>query len=224
LIIPTVTKISPCAVSFYKLRVKDVKFWYKASYNKATTVIIDQTQHPPFTEDEASQIQKSQADPEAFKPLYEKYFKKIFLFILHRIGDKAITGDLTSQVFLKALTNIHIFQLRDVPFSAWLYRIALNECNDFFRKQKRYRIVTIEDTAIEELYDEITADTTVPDLGKKLPDILRQLSAIELQIIELRYFEQRPFKEVADIMGISENHAKTKTYRTLDKMKKLFLR
>jgi len=187
-------------------------------------VIIDQTQHPPFTEDEASQIRKSQADPEAFKPLYEKYFKKIFLFILHRAGDKAITADLTSQVFLKALTNIHTFQLRGVPFSAWLYRIALNECNDFFRKQKRYRIVTIDDTAIEELYEEITADTTAQHLGKKLPDILHQLSTTELQIIELRYFEQRPFKEVADIMGISENHAKTKTYRILDKMKKLFLK
>lgn len=187
-------------------------------------MIIDETKHPAFTEDEASQIRKSQTDPEAFKPLYEKYFKKIFLFILHRVGDKAISADVTSQVFLKALMNIHTFEFRGLPFSAWLFRIALNECNDLFRKQKRHRIVTIEDAAIEELHEEITADTTVQHLGKKLPDILRQLAPAELQIIELRYFEQRPFKEVADIIGVSETYAKVKTYRILEKMKKLFLK
>ena len=169
-------------------------------------------------------IVKSQADSEAFRPLYEKYFKRIFLFVHHRVGDKALTADITSQVFLKALLNINKFSFRGLPFSAWLFRIALNECNDFFRKNKRYRLVTMEEGMVDHLYEELTSDTRLEDLRQQLPSILQKLSENELQIIELRFFEQRPFKEVGDILGISETYAKVRVYRTLEKMKKLFLK
>lgn len=173
---------------------------------------------------EENVIKLSQADPEAFRPLYEKYFKRIFLFVLHRVGDRQLAADLASQVFLKALVNIKKFQLRGLPFSAWLFRIALNECHDFFRKNKRYRIVTIENENVEELFEELTTDTQLEDLHRQLPMILQKLSEEELQLIELRFFEQRSFKEVAEILGITENNTKVKVYRTLQKMKNLFLK
>lgn len=181
-------------------------------------------QHLDDTKEEESVILKSQADPEAFRPLYEKYFKRIFLFVHHRIGEKALSADITSQVFLKALLNINKFTLRGLPFSAWLFRIAINECHDFFRKHKRYRLVTMEEEMVDHLFEELTSETRLDDLRQKLPSILQKLSENELQIIELRFFEQRPFKEVADILGITETYAKVRVYRTLDKMKKLFLK
>ncbi|NJM24972.1 MAG: hypothetical protein HC859_05145 [Bacteroidia bacterium] len=84
-------------------------------------------------------IRASQRDPSAFRPLYEKYYRTLFRFILYRVADKEVTADLTSQVFLKALLHLDKFQLRGFPFSSWLYRIAINECNDFFRKTKKAR-------------------------------------------------------------------------------------
>lgn len=168
-------------------------------------------------------IQQSQSDPEAFRAIYEKYFKKIFLFVLHRVGDKQLAADIASQVFLKALVNIKKFKFRGLPFSAWLFRIALNECNDYFRKNHRHRLVTIEDHIVEHLHEELLESSREEDLRKRLPEILQKLSIDELQLIELRFFEQRPFKEVADIVGITENYAKVRVYRALQKMKKLFL-
>ena len=176
------------------------------------------------TYDEETQIIKSQSDPEAFRPLYERYFRRIFLFVLHRVGDRDLAGDLTSQVFLKALINIKKFETRGLPFSAWLFRIALNECASYFRKNTRHRVVTLEDASVENLYEELTVNTREADLRQQLPAILQRLSLEELQLIELRFFEQRPFKEVADIIGITETYAKVKVYRTLQKMKKLFLK
>lgn len=187
-------------------------------------MITEHLQQQDRTDNEESLIRKSQSDPEAFRPLYEKYFKRIFLFVHHRIGDKALTADITSQVFLKALTNLSKFQFRGLPFSAWLFRIALNECHDYFRKNKRHRLVTLQDAAAEKLHEELTAETGLEDLLMRLPKILERLSEDELHIIELRFFEQRPFQEVADILGITETYAKVKTYRTLDKMRKLFLK
>ena len=191
---------------------------------KKIIVLKENVQNKDQIEDEESIILKSQADPEAFRPLYEKYFKRIFLFVHHRVGEKALTADITSQVFLKSLVNINKFSFRGLPFSAWLFRIALNECNDFFRKNKRHRLVTMEEGMVDHLYDELTAETRLEDLRQRLPEILQRLSVNELQIIELRFFEQRPFKEVADILGITETYAKVKVYRILDKMKKLFLK
>lgn len=168
-------------------------------------------------------IKSSQVNPENFRPLYEKYYRNIFLFILHRVGNKEVTADLTSQVFLKALTNIQRYTFKGLPFSAWLYRIAVNECNDLFRKNKRVRIVVLEDHMAETLYNVMFEYEAREELKNKLPLVFERLRPDELQLIELRFLENRPFKEVANILEMSENNAKVKTYRVLDKMKKLLV-
>jgi len=168
-------------------------------------------------------IRNTQGNPGNFKPLYEKYFRKIFLFILHRVSDKETTADLTSQVFLKALTNISRYTFKGLPFSAWLYRIAINECNDHFRKNKRARVVVLEDDVANSLYDELFENEARDELKNKLPLVFEKLKQEELHLIELRFLEGRPFKEVAEILDITENNAKVKTYRILDKMKQLLV-
>lgn len=168
-------------------------------------------------------IERSQHDPDAFRPLYEKYFKQIFLFVHRRVGDRETTADITSQVFLKALVNIGKYTFKGLPFSSWLYRIALNECNSYFRTNKRHRVVSIQEEMVHHLYEELMSDNRSEDLLQKLPLILGRLETKDLQIIELRFFEQRPFREIADIIGITETYAKVRVYRALARMKKLFL-
>jgi RNA polymerase sigma-70 factor, ECF subfamily len=169
-------------------------------------------------------LKQSLTDSEAFKPIYEKYFKKIFLFLLHRTGEKETAADLAQQVFLKALTGLSKFQFRGLPFSAWLYRIAINECNTFFRKTKHTRWVTLDQRALEQLHEEITSDNQLHDLEVRLPAILQKLPERDIQLIELRFFEGRPFKEIAMILDISEISAKVRTYRLLDKLKSHFFK
>jgi len=168
-------------------------------------------------------IRRAKVDPAEFRPLYVKYFKNIYLFVLHRTASKEISSDITSQVFLKALTALEKYEFRGLPFSSWLYRIAINECNSFFRKARIARTVVLNDEHAEKIYEELFGDNTADELRRQLPYILQRLKPDELQLIELRFLETRAFKEVAEILNITETHAKTKTYRTLDKMKKLFL-
>jgi len=173
--------------------------------------------------EEENLIRAAIADPRMFKPLYERYFKAVFIFVLNRTHEKEIAADITQQVFMNALSSLYRYQFRGFPFSSFLYRIAINQCNDYYRKTKRNRTVTLEAAAIENLVEELTIDQTMEAWSDALPHILRQLSVPELQMIELRFFEGRPFKEIAEILSISETYAKVKTYRILDKMKKIFL-
>ena len=168
-------------------------------------------------------IIKARNDPSAFQPLYEKYFRQILLFVVRRVGDRTLAKDITQQVFVKALLNIGRFQVRGFPFSSWLYRIAINECNGYFRKSNRVRWVALNDSQFEDLYDELTGENVRDEWEKKLPDVLAKLKPIELLIIELRYFEGKSFQEVSEITNMSVLTAKARTYRTLQKMKKMFL-
>ena len=172
---------------------------------------------------EEETIRRSVSDPAAFQPLYVAYFKRIFLFVFHRVGEKELAADITQQVFLNALSNIHKYQFRGLPFSSWLFRIAVNQCTDFFRRNKKMRTVVLEDPNVRELYEDLTEEHTWAEWERKLPGVLEKLSDKDLQLIELRYFEQRPFKEVSEILGLSETNAKTRAYRILQKMKKIFL-
>lgn len=168
-------------------------------------------------------IRKARKNPQAFRELYEKYYKTIFLFVLHRAGDRDLTADITSQVFLKALMQLPKYEFRGLPFSSWLYRIAINECYSYFRKNKRERTVILEDHHADNLYEEMFGESTLDDVKAKLPFVLERLKPEELQLIELRYLENRAFREVAEIIGITETYAKVRTYRILDKMKKIFI-
>jgi RNA polymerase sigma-70 factor (ECF subfamily) len=174
-------------------------------------------------EREDDMILKARIDPRAFHPLYEKYFRQILLFVLRRVGDKSLAKDITQQVFYKALLNIGRFQLRGFPFSSWLYRIAINECNGYFRQSDRVRWVALDESHVEGLYEELTADSERDNWEKKLPEVLGRLKPDDLMVIELRYFERKSFEEIAEIMNWSVLNAKARVYRTLHKMKKLFL-
>ena len=185
---------------------------------------MEKDTHSPAANDNERQIlERSIRDRAAFRPIYEKYFREIFLFVLRRVGDRQQSADITQQVFLKALTQLDKFEFRGVPFSAWLYRISLNECNDYFRKNKKLRYVVVDDLQVEGLFEEMKTEEKSPDLLDRLQEMLQKLSPPELELVELRYFETLPFRDIAQIYGITENHAKVRLYRVLGKLKKIFL-
>ncbi len=167
---------------------------------------------------EVALVQRAQQDPQVFGLLYEKYYKPIFVFIYKRVDDEQLTADLTSQVFLKAMLHLSQWKFKGVPFSAWLFRIAVNQVNEYFRDGKRQRTIRLRAEYIEHLSEEV--EVLPKNLQNLLPELLGRLSEQEVTLIELRYFEQRSFKEVAFILNISETNAKVRVHRILKKLKK----
>ncbi|GAH71496.1 unnamed protein product, partial [marine sediment metagenome] len=76
-------------------------------------------------------------DGGAFAQLYEEHFDRIYRYVYLKVGNQAEAEDLTQEVFVKALEAIGSYKWRNLPFVAWLFRIAHNQVIDYLRKQGR---------------------------------------------------------------------------------------
>ncbi len=166
-------------------------------------------------------VDRSKKNPSAFGPLYEKYFDRIFNFIYSQTDDEALTADLCSQTFLIALDNVHKFEFRGVPVSAWFYKIASNEVNKHYRKIKSQKVYSLEEVRLRELFLREEEDYS-EEILDKLIQLMADLPNDMLEVLQLRFFEEKDFKEIAFILDITESGAKMRTYRALDRLRKDF--
>ena len=93
---------------------------------------------------EEEQIKAAQKNSLLFEPIYNKYYENIVRFIYQRVNTKEEAFDITSQVFYKCMLNLKKYEFRGLPFSAWLYRIALNELNMLYRNNKLEKVLNID--------------------------------------------------------------------------------
>lgn len=166
-------------------------------------------------------VERSKKDAKAFGELYEKYFDRIFNYIYRQTDDEELSADLCSQAFINALNNLNRYEFRGLPFSAWIYKIAGNEVNKYYRKNKGKKIFSIEELKVKELVERADEGWD-EELIDKLIDFMKDLPTDMLQVLELRFFEDKDFKEIAFILDITESGAKMRTYRALDKLRKNF--
>jgi RNA polymerase sigma-70 factor (ECF subfamily) len=169
--------------------------------------------------DELMIIEAAKRDPEHFGPLYDKYYRQIFNYVHQRLESKDTAFDVTGQVFLKALSNLQKYQFKGVPFASWLYRIAHNEVMQLYRSNKDKRAINADIGDLRFICEE----HETPFFEEYIPAIkqlIQELNHDDLQMVELRFFEKRPFKEIADILDITEVNAKVRMYRIIEKLKK----
>lgn len=190
--------------------------------DKAVQGSSDRTVSAEAMHAEWLEVQAAQRDPVMFRSLYERYYEPVFRYLYNRSQDEDLAADLCAQVFLKALQRLGDYTFHGVPFSAWLYRIAANEIAGHYRQAQKTRIVSVEEGGLHALVDEIEEDHSEARRALLLT-AMQSLKEADLAMIEMRFFEQRSFKEIADILGITESNAKVKTYRIFERMKGIMI-
>lgn len=171
-------------------------------------------------EEELEWIRLAKINPAHFAPLYKRYHEQIFRYIYLRMEDDEMAYDITSQVFVKAIQHISTYEYRGVPFSSWLYRIAKSELYQSFRDKQSNRMINVDTMQLGHIVDELEEENDELN-RKRLVKGLAKLKEKEIQFIEMRFFEKRSFKEIGEILGITENNAKVKTFRVLEKLKSI---
>ena len=176
---------------------------------------------------------KIRNDPKKFGELYDAYFDKIFNLVFHRLTDFDLARDITSEVFIKVYLNLWKFQWRKISVGAWIYKIATNEVNQFFRN-KKYRarnLIELDINSILEVPDPTSLESEKAEAMKELQShtdfiriqaIISKMDIKYQEVISLRYFDNQSIKEICEILGKKEGTVKSLISRGLNKIKKEF--
>jgi len=190
--------------------------------NKLKTLAVKINPQYHKTEEQISSeyqmVEAAKKNAKNFRPIYDQYYEVVYRFIFQRIGDEEITSEITSEVFYKTLQNLQKYEFRGLPFSSWLLRIAHNETIKYYRKVSKSRVVKLQTEHLQNLTEEEN-ENYLEELKPALLNALKGLKIEDLQLIEMRFFEGRAFKEMAEIMDKKESAIKMKVYRILEKLK-----
>ncbi|MGY1770567.1 sigma-70 family RNA polymerase sigma factor [Blastococcus sp. SYSU D00813] len=161
-------------------------------------------------------------DAEAFGELYDHYVTMVYRYLYHRVGDRTLAEDFTSETFVRALRRIDSlsFQGRDV--GAWLVTIARNIVRDHV-KSSRYRLeVTTADMRDADRGTDGPEDSVVSRLThEQLLACVRQLNSEQQECISLRFLQGLSVAETAAVMGKKDGAVKALQHRAVRRLASL---
>ena len=163
-------------------------------------------------------------DQKAFSKIMGLWFKRIYNFSFKYFGDHDLAMEATQKTFIAVYHNMR--KLNDVArFRTWLYRIAWNQCHEEERKLKRKTWFSLftnrEANQAEEFH--LTPDKNLheKEMSERMADLLKSLPEEQKSILILKEYEGLKFREIAEMLGISENTAKSRLYYALKGLRKL---
>jgi RNA polymerase sigma-70 factor (ECF subfamily) len=180
--------------------------------------------------EEKELVRQAQKAPDAFAKLYDQYYPKIFGYILRRTANLEAAQDLTSETFFNALNKLWQFRWRNISFSSWLYKIATNEINQYFRKAEYKKSISLEELQ-EQGFEPVSSNNPESELieaqeklrqhreFREVQDKIVRLSSKYQEVIALRFFEQKQIKEICEILGKKEGTVKSLLHRAVEKLR-----
>ena len=169
-------------------------------------------------------IAAARHDTDAAGRLFDKYYSEVLGYVYHCTFNSAVAEDLTSNVFLAVFRHLGRFRWRQVPFRAWLYRIATNEVRMHWRRQKRVRIVSLQAEDDEKFAGSPAGDSlAATEEYRLLHKALLELRLKYRTVIILRYFEGKTIAEICEITGRKEGTVKCQLHRGLARLQDILV-
>jgi RNA polymerase sigma-70 factor (ECF subfamily) len=160
-------------------------------------------------------------DMESFNQLVVRWERPIYALAYRVIGREEDARDVCQETFLRAFRSINGFR-GQAKFSSWLYRIALNLCRDWIRRERRTPTVQApEGVDVIELAAEQGPTESIEDLvarrdvGRCVAIAMNALSEDQRAAIILKEYQGLTFQEIADLLGCPLSTVKTRLYQGL---------
>jgi RNA polymerase sigma-70 factor, ECF subfamily len=174
-------------------------------------------------------LNKIKTNPAGFSEVFKLYYKPIFGYIFRRTGVFDDTADIAADTFFKAFAHINSFAYKGISVKVWLYRIATNEVNMYFRHKQKHHSVFERIESDENIFNNFLLEDK-KELENELQKheqyltVLKSLKTLPLkyqEVISLRYFEGKDNKEIIEILNIKEGTLKSLLSRGLGKLREI---
>jgi RNA polymerase sigma-70 factor (ECF subfamily) len=171
--------------------------------------------------DEELVARSTHGDADSFNQLITRWERPIYALAYRVIGREEDARDVCQETFLRAFRGIGAFK-GQAKFSSWLYRIALNLCRDWIRRERRTPVVQApEGVDLTELASQRGPAESVEDLvarqdmSRLVAMAMRVLSDEQRTAVVLKEYQGLTFQEIADLQGCPLSTVKTRLYQGL---------
>lgn len=149
-----------------------------------------------------------------FDALMERYYGRALSIAESRIFDRSLAQDAVQETFIRLVRERRKYDGR--KFSPWFYTILRNICTDFIRREMRHR------RKVDELSAE-TPESAPPVRQGNFEELVAALPPADREIMIYRYVQELSFQEIAELMNCSEDAAKKRSQRALQKLRETFV-
>jgi len=168
-------------------------------------------------------------DEKAFAKLMGRYKDAIYFMLLKMVNNKSDAEDLTIEAFGKAFKNLHQYS-PSYAFSTWLFKIASNNCIDFLRKRRGVHIPIENNQDTNDPDQQIRLKSNDPNPEQKLiriqkaillRKVVRRLKPRYQTLVELRYFREYSYEEIASELNLPLGTVKAQLFRAREMLFKM---
>jgi RNA polymerase sigma-70 factor, ECF subfamily len=169
-------------------------------------------------------VDRARAEPEAFAALYDQFVDRVYGFAYRRLGSRAEAEDVTSETFLKALSNLDRFRWQAGGFEAWLLRIARNLCLDQLRSRSRMVADSPGASPAEQAATDPGPEQVVvqAESAARLQSLVSQLPEAQREAVLLKYTAGLSNQEVAAVTGRSPTAVSSLLNRATTRLRERF--
>ncbi len=175
-------------------------------------------------------------DPEAFIALFHRYRKPVYNFIVRTVQDRNTAEDLLQDVFMRVIQRAEDFR-GESKFTTWLYTIARNLCIDQLRKTNLRRNVSLNGASrsiengekrevtvqVVDRKPGVDRHTNSKRLQEVIANAVERLPEEQREVFLMRQVQNMPFREIANVVGVSENTIKSRMRYALERLREMLV-
>ncbi len=176
-------------------------------------------------------IEAKKGNQNAYTQLLNRYKKAIYYMILKMVKNESDAEDLTLEAFGRAFKKIDQYE-PNYAFSTWLFKIATNNCIDFIRKKKEQNFISLDNNSSEyknqDYYISLQSKELNPEAWmiqeqkiNLIKSIVNQLKPRHRLLIELRYFKEYTYDEIAKELDLPTGTVKAQLFRVRERLQNI---
>lgn len=150
----------------------------------------------------------------AFEALFSKYEETLFSYIFYLVRNRDLADDIFQETFIKAITTIKRGKYTESgKFRSWISRIAHNLVVDYFRSEQKHSLISNDEYEYDLFNNSKFSDETIEtsmvknQIHSDVKRLVDALPEMQREVLNMRYYNDMSFKEIADKTGVSINTA-----------------